>query len=380
MKLKSLTARTVAVNFHAETAPAPALAKALSQQRRLTIENEKLRGMPRQTRGAEALLGESAAMRSVKKLIRQVAATDVHVLIQGESGTGKELVADALHQLSDRRDKPFVKLSSAALPETLLESELFGHERGAFTGAMATKPGKLELADGGTVLLDEIAEMSTQLQAKLLRVLQDGKFQRIGGTRDIRSDFRLLCATHADLTSAIDAKQFRLDLYYRINTVQIVMPPLRDRREDIPLLAANFLKRFSTRMRKEVRTFAPPALEQLRAHSWPGNVRELEHVIERAVALTVGDTVECVGFAPAPGGAAISSGASEHGPSLSTPTGATLGDATRRLVETTIEQCGGNKLKAARLLGIPPRTMYRHFSNHEASRGDEKAHDRSVPS
>ncbi|MEO6785983.1 MAG: sigma-54 dependent transcriptional regulator [Chthoniobacteraceae bacterium] len=347
------------------TALLKTVAKALEKQR-LSSENEKLRGLLTRDRGAEAILGDSAAMQSVKKLIRQVAATGVNVLIQGESGTGKELVADALHELSDRRDKPFVKLSCAAIPENLLESELFGHERGAFTGANATKPGKLELADGGTVLLDEIAEMSTQLQAKLLRVLQDGRFQRVGGTRDIQSDFRLLCATHADLTSAIAEKRFRHDLYYRINTVQIVMPPLRERREDISLLAANFLERFSAKMRKEVRSLAPSALEQLRAHSWPGNVRELQHVIERAVALTVGDTIESVGFAPAPGSTVAANITPANGPSVSVPAGTTLDDATRRLVEATIEQCGGNKLKAARMLGIPPRTMYRHFSNRGA--------------
>ena len=241
-------------------------------------------------------------MQSVKQLVRQVATTDVHVLIQGESGTGKELIADALHELSDRHGKPFVKLSCAAIPDTLLESELFGHERGAFTGASASKPGKLELADGGTVLLDEIGEMNPPLQAKLLRVLQDGRFQRLGGTRDIRTDFRLLCATHSDLARAIEEKKFRQDLYYRVNTVQVMLPPLRERREDIPLLAVHFLERFNTKMRKEVRSLAPSVHAQLAAHAWPGNVRELEHVIERAVALTDGDTVESVSFPPSPTG------------------------------------------------------------------------------
>ena len=184
-------------------------------------------------------------MQSVKQLIRQIAPTDVNVLIQGESGTGKEIAADALHQLSARRDRPLVKISCAAIPETLLESELFGHERGAFTGAAAARPGKFELADGGTLLLDEIAEMSPQLQAKLLRVLQDGSFQRLGGTREIHGDVRLLCATHADIPQAIAAGKFRHDLYYRINTVQVVLPPLRERREDIPLLAGHFLQLFA---------------------------------------------------------------------------------------------------------------------------------------
>ncbi|MEO8427182.1 MAG: sigma-54 dependent transcriptional regulator [Verrucomicrobiota bacterium] len=344
------------------TALLKAAAKALEKQR-LASENEQLRRQLRQRRGVETLIGDNPIMQSVKQLIRRVAATDVHVLIQGESGTGKELVADALHELSDRHDKPFVKLSCAAIPETLLESELFGHERGAFTGATTSKPGKLELANGGTVLLDEIAEMIPPLQAKLLRVLQDGRFQRLGGTRDLQVDFRLLCATHADLPKAIEEKRFRHDLYYRINTVPIALPPLRERRQDIPLLAAHFLERFSARMRKEVRVISASAKEQLRAHSWPGNVRELEHAIERAVALTVGDTVERVSFSPAPGGKAPTDTASPAGQCVSISIGTTVDEATRRLVQATIEQCGGNKLKAARMLGIPPRTMYRHFAN-----------------
>jgi DNA-binding NtrC family response regulator len=194
------------------------VAKALEKQR-LASENRQLRRALRQQRGVDALIGESAPMQAVKKLIGQIAPTEVNVLIQGESGTGKEIVADALHELSDRRDRSLVKISCAAIPETLLESELFGHERGAFTGAATTRPGKFELADGGTLLLDEIAEMTPQLQAKLLRVLQDGSFQRLGGTKEIRANVRLLCATHADLPNAIAAEKFRHDLYYRINTL-----------------------------------------------------------------------------------------------------------------------------------------------------------------
>ncbi len=344
------------------TALLRAAAKALEKQR-LASENERLRRQLCSRNGLEALIGNSTAMQSVKQLIRQVAATDVHVLIQGESGTGKELVADALHDLSDRRGHALVKLSCAAIPDTLLESELFGHERGAFTGANTGKSGKLELADGGTVLLDEIAEMAPPLQAKLLRVLQDGRFQRLGGTLDIRSDFRLLCATHSDLPRAIEEKKFRHDLYYRINTVQVVLPPLRERREDVSLLAAHFLERFSAKMRKEVRSLAPSVLEQLVGHAWPGNVRELEHVIERAVALTVGDTVVNISFPPSPAGAVPAVSISPSGQSVSIPIGMTLDDATKRLVQATIAEYDGNKLKAAKVLGIPPRTMYRHFSN-----------------
>jgi DNA-binding NtrC family response regulator len=337
------------------------VAKAL-EKHRLSSENRQLRRQLRQREGVEALVGDSPAMQSVKQLIGQIAPTDVNVLIQGESGTGKEIAADALHHLSNRRDRPLVKISCAAIPETLLESELFGHERGAFTGAAAARPGKFELADGGTLMLDEIAEMSPQLQAKLLRVLQDGTFQRLGGTKEIRGDVRLLCATHADIPKAINEGKFRQDLYYRINTVQIVLPPLRERREDISLLAGHFLQMFAAAMGRDVHGIAPAAMDQLLAHNWPGNVRELNHVIQRAVALANGDTIESFAFAPAASGS-MTATAVANGEHVSIPIGTTMDEATRRLVRATIERCAGNKLKAARMLGIAPRTMYRHFSN-----------------
>jgi two-component system response regulator HydG len=335
------------------------VAKALEKQK-LSGENRRLRRELQQSRGLDALVGASPAMQAVKTLIRQIAPTDVAVLIQGASGTGKEIVADAIHDLSERRDKPLLKLSCAAIPETLLESELFGHERGAFTGAAALKPGKFELADGGTLLLDEIAEMSPQLQAKLLRVLQDGQFQRLGGTRNLQADVRLLAATHEDILAKMAKNQFRQDLYYRINTVQVLLPALRERPEDIPLLAARFLARYAAQMRREIRAIAPRAMEQLLGHAWPGNVRELEHVIQRAVAVTAGDTITEFMFAPtavAPQTVAVPG----DGPGITIPLGTPVAEATRRLVEATLAQCGGNKLQAARMLGIAPRTMYRHF-------------------
>jgi DNA-binding NtrC family response regulator len=335
--------------------------KALEKQR-LATENDRLRRQIQQQRGTSALLGDTPAIRSVKELVRQIAGADVAVLIQGESGTGKEVVADIVHNLSARRDKPFVKLSCAAIPETLLESELFGHERGAFTGAAAAKPGKFELADGGTLLLDEIAEMSPQLQAKLLRVLQDGRFQRLGSTRECRADLRLISATHADIPTAVKQRTFRKDLYYRINTVHILLPPLRDRRDDIPLLASHFLHRFAAEMQKNVRSIASVAMDQLRVQTWPGNVRELEHVIERAVALATSDTITSFSFSPAVSDTPTALESAPSGPAISIPVGTTVDEATKRLVAATISQCGGNKLKAARILGIPPRTMYRHFS------------------
>lgn len=343
------------------TALLKTVTKALEKQR-LANENRQLRQQLEQRRGVDALVGNSPAMQLVKQLIRKIAATDVNVLIQGESGTGKEIVSDALHQLSDRSDKPLLKISCAAIPETLLESELFGHERGAFTGAATSKPGKFELANGGTLLLDEIAEMSPQLQAKLLRVLQDGRFQRLGGTKEIQSSVRLVCATHADILKAIAEEKFRFDLYYRINTVQVLMPPLRERREDIPLLAGHFLNRFAVEMNRAVRAIAPDAMKQLQVHSWPGNVRELEHAVQRAVALAGGETITQFVFAPAVD-LADPSQMVEDSARISVPIGTTVDEATRRLVQATIAHCAGNKLQAARMLGIPPRTMYRRFTN-----------------
>ena len=337
--------------------------RALEKQR-LAAENRRLRQQLQQQRGLDALVGSHPLIVAVKQLVRQIAPTDANVLIQGESGTGKELAADALHFLSDRRGKPFLKISCAAIPETLLESELFGYERGAFTGASATRAGKFELADGGTLMLDEIAEMSPQLQAKLLRVLQDGRFQRLGGTKEIRVNVRLICATHADIPKAIGEGKFRHDLYYRINTVQIVLPALRNRRDDIPLLAGHFLALFAARMNKEVRAIAPAALEKLQNHAWPGNVRELEHVLEQAVALAQGKTIANFTFAPSSSNPQKNGAQAQNGSFISIPIGTTVDEATQRLVEATIEQCAGNKLKAAQILGIPPRTMYRHFSKN----------------
>jgi len=339
------------------------VAKALEKQR-LASENRQLRRQLQQRCGADALIGDSPVMQSVKQLIRQIAPTDVNVLIQGESGTGKEVVADALHCLSDRNKGALLKISCAAIPDTLLESELFGHERGAFTGAAVARPGKFEQADGGTLLLDEIAEMTPQLQAKLLRVLQDGSFQRLGSTKEVRVNVRLLCATHADIPKAMEENKFRHDLYYRINTVQIVMPPLRERREDIPLLAGHFLRFFAEAMHRETPAVSPPALDQLIAHTWPGNVRELNHVMQRAVALTNGDTITSFAFAPAANNA-MKVAPPLDGSNIFIPIGTTADEATKRLVQATINHCAGNKLKAAQMLGIPPRTMYRHFSNKE---------------
>jgi DNA-binding NtrC family response regulator len=336
------------------------VAKALEKQR-LASENRRLRDQLEQRRGLDALIGNDAAILAVKRLVRQIATTDINVLVQGESGTGKEVIADSLHYLSDRCNKPFLKISCAAIPETLLESELFGHERGAFTGAHTNRPGKFELANGGTLMLDEIAEMSPQLQAKLLRVLQDGRFQRLGGTKEIHVDVRLICATHADIPKAIQEDKFRHDLYYRINTIHIVLPSLRERRDDIPLLAGHFLGLFAARMKKSVTMIAPAALEKLKMHSWPGNVRELENVIQGAVALAQEKAITDFTFAPQTPDPPMAAAGAQNG-CVSIPVGTTVDEATQKLVQATIQHCCGNKLQAAKILGIAPRSMYRHFS------------------
>jgi two-component system response regulator HydG len=326
-----------------------AVARALEKQR-LTAENLRLRDALQQARGEEALIGNSAPMLAVKKLIRQIAPTDISVLIQGESGTGKEIVADVLHALSPRRDRSIVKISCAAIPETLLESELFGYERGAFTGAANTKPGKFELADRGTLFLDEIAEMSPQLQAKLLRVLQDGRFQRLGSTRDIQVDVRVISASNVDIVQAIAEKKFREDLYYRLNVVHITLPALRERTDDIPLLANHFLQKYAARMHKEVRAIGHAALDQLLAHPWPGNVRELENAIQRAIAVATDATVASfILCAPLPGSAV--------------PVGTTLKKVEERLIAETLALCDGDKEKAAKMLGVSSRTLYRRSAN-----------------
>jgi two-component system, NtrC family, response regulator HydG len=335
-----------------------AVAKAVEKQR-LTTENIRLRNALEQTRGEEALIGNSTPMLAVKKLIRQIAPTNVSVLIQGESGTGKEIVADAIHLLSPRRDQSIVKISCAAIPETLLESELFGYERGAFTGAANTKAGKFELADGGTLFLDEIAEMSPPLQAKLLRVLQDGRFQHLGSTRDIQIDVRIISASHVDIPKAISEKRFRDDLYYRLNVVHISLPALRERPDDIPLLASHFLQKYTARMHKDVRVIAPAALDQLLAHPWPGNVRELENAVQRAIAVATDETISSFILCAPLSGTVPPAGMQTYGSSVTIPVGTPLDKVEERLIAETLAQCGGDKEKAAKMLGVSSRTLYR---------------------
>src|SRR5581483_11091160 len=252
---------------------------------RLLHQNAALRAQANETYQIEQIVGDSTKIRELRQLIQTVAPTDARVLVLGESGTGKELVAGALHSLSQRSKQHYVRINCAAIPETLLESELFGHEKGAFTGAVRQKPGRVEEADGGTIFLDEIADMSRPLQAKLLRFLEDGSFTRVGGTQELRVNVRLIAATNRDIVQAIRDGQFREDLFHRLNVVQFRLPPLRERGEDVPLLADHYLKHFNSVMNKQVKAISRTARQQLCAHHWPGNVRELKNVIERALIL-----------------------------------------------------------------------------------------------
>jgi DNA-binding NtrC family response regulator len=251
----------------------------------LLQENARLRAHTTATYQLEQIVGESERVREMRQLIQTVAATEARALILGESGTGKELVAGALHGLSERRHANYVRINCAAIPETLLESELFGYEKGAFTGALKQKLGRVEEADGGTIFLDEIADMSRPLQAKLLRFLEDGTFTRVGGTQELRVNVRLIAATNRDIVQAIAANEFREDLFHRLNVVQFRLAPLRERGDDVLLLAEHFLKMFSGSMNRNVKTISRAARQKLLAHHWPGNVRELRNVIERALIL-----------------------------------------------------------------------------------------------
>jgi Nif-specific regulatory protein len=321
-------------------------------------ENQRLQS---ETLLSHNIVGESQRIRSVLNFIAKVAPTDSTVLIRGESGTGKELAARAIHFNSPRAAKPFVAINCAALTETLLESELFGHEKGSFTGATSQKKGKFEVADGGTIFLDEMGEMSLVLQAKLLRVLQEQEFERVGGTRVIKVDVRLIAATNRDLEAMIKQGTFRQDLYYRLNVVSLVMPPLRERREDIPLLANYFATKYSQKCKRQIRGVSAEARACLKSYDWPGNVRELENAVERAVVLGSSDLIrpedlpeavlesETEGSAPA--NAAIGS---YH---------ETIKETKKQLILKAVEQADGNITEAAKLLGVQGNYLHRLISN-----------------
>lgn len=296
------------------------------------------------------LIGASPVMHQLFEMIRLVADSAATVLIQGESGTGKELVARTIHQTSYRREKPFVVVDCGALPETLLESELFGHVKGAFTGAASAKPGLFEEADGGTIFLDEIADTSPTFQAKLLRVLQEGEIKRVGGTQPIKIDVRVISATNKDLTDLVKAKTFRQDLYYRLAVLPIYLPPLRERRGDIPLLVSQFIAASCDRHRQILRQVSDEALRALTAAPWPGNVRELQHYIERAVVTTTHAELTCTDLV-------LLGSATEDVDLRTVARGATRQAEQARIVEA-LQQVSGNRVKAARLLKISRATLY----------------------
>jgi two-component system, NtrC family, response regulator AtoC len=327
-------------------------------------------------KGRAQMVGDSAAIRRVLELIEKVADSPSTVLITGESGTGKELVAHRLHDLSSRRERPLIKINLAALPKDLVESELFGYEKGAFTGAVTSKPGRFELADGGTLFLDEIGEVPPEIQVKLLRILQEGEFERVGGIRSLRVDVRLVVATNRDLRRDIEAGKFREDLYYRLNVVPIELPPLRERRSDLPALVTHFLEKYNRRLHRKVEAVEPEALEILMDYPWPGNIRELENFMERLVLFANGKTIaardlpeefrERLSGRPDGGGESGRGAIAAAAPSASDlPEGTSLKEMVRFAAETlereliskALLQTGGNVTQAAERLKISRKTL-----------------------
>ena len=319
----------------------------------LRHENKTLREMLAASLDMGGIVSQSPAMRQVMQNVAAIAPSEATVLITGESGTGKELIARAIHNNSQRRKEPFVAVNCAALTESLLESELFGHERGAFTGAEGRRKGRFQSADKGTIFLDEIGEISAAMQSRLLRVLQEREIQPVGSDQTIRIDVRILGATHRNLARDVEQGRFRQDLYYRLNVVTLHLPPLRERPEDIPLLAGHFLKKFAEKNRKQVKSFTPAAMHRLNAHPWPGNVRELENAVERAVVLLAGEYVEERDLPPA-----LLSEQKERAASGGVPPGMTLEEMERQAIITALGAADGNKSEAARRLGITRKTLH----------------------
>jgi len=333
--------------------------KAL-ERRDLIEQNKALKKQLEDIRAKGQMIGASPAFRRMLTLVEQIADSSATILIQGESGAGKELVARAIHERSGRRTGPFVAVNCAALPETLLESELFGYEKGAFTGAAGRKEGRFELAHGGTLFLDEVADLSLVTQPKILRVLQEGEFERLGGTRTLQVDVRIVAATNQDLAEMVKEKRFREDLYYRLNVITVRVPPLRERHEDIRVLAQHYLRVYTAKNGRKLEGFSNEALERLESYAWPGNVRELENLIERTVLLARKDRLdaedlpeEVAGVKRPPRDAILEL--------VGTP----LDEIERRLLDETLRITGGNKTQAAKLLGIDVRTVARKLERRD---------------
>ncbi|HEX6851646.1 MAG TPA: sigma-54 dependent transcriptional regulator [Candidatus Polarisedimenticolaceae bacterium] len=327
------------------------------ERRHLLDENLLLKKEFAERLGFPSIIGESSALVEVIRRIRKAAPADATVLLEGESGTGKELFARAIHHLSPRKDAPFVAINCAAIPETLLESELFGHEKGAFTGASSARAGRFELADRGTLFLDEIGELGAGVQAKLLRVLQERKFERVGGNRTIAVNVRIVAATNRDLKAEVGARRFRDDLYFRLAVVTVTIPPLRDRRSDVALLARHFLEKYRREIGRDRLEFSPEALEALRAHRWPGNVRELENLVERVAILAEGDRLEpghlgLEGVAATPTDLAAFARVVGLDGGLDAVSTRARDLAERLMVERALAETGGNKTRAAQMLDV----------------------------
>ena len=325
--------------------------KAL-EKGRLSRDARLLRERVRERYRLDGMVGEAPEMQAVYEVIRQAATTRATVLVLGESGTGKELIAQALHEQSPRKDKPFIKIACAALSETLLESELFGHEKGSFTGAAGRREGRFELADGGTLFLDEIGEMPASMQVKLLRALQQREFERVGGTQTLKVDVRVVAATNRDLATEVKEGRFREDLYYRLNVVSVTLPPLRRRKGDIPALVSLFIEKYGKSYGKELKGLAPGTMNALLAHDWPGNVRELENAIERAVVLAKGRELTADDLPPSLRGPRPT----PHDVSSLVP-GATMEQIEREAILRTLEIAGGSTAKAAEILGMSVRKI-----------------------
>lgn len=345
------------------------LVEKAAEKQSLARENRRLRDQLSQ-QSSRPLVFASSQMRHVQSIIDQVAPTTATVLITGESGTGKEVVADAIHAASPRASRPLVKVSCAALPETLLEDELFGHEKGAFTGAHARKEGRFEMASHGTLFLDEIGEIPPSVQVKLLRALQEGQIEPLGGTRTIDTDVRFIAGTNRDLENDVREGRFREDLFYRLNVIHIKLPALRERRDDIPLLAMHFLRRYADKNDKVIEGFDDDAMRALCSYDWPGNVRELENAVEHAVVFTRGDRVP---LAVLPEQISVF-GEARH--SLTFRVGTPLRELEREAIDITLQYTRGDKNAAASLLGIAARTIYRHLekrdeAGHPAESGGE---------
>ncbi len=332
-----------------------ALADSRGEAARLKRENEILRGD-----GDEPFIAESAAMKSVLAQLDRVAPTDANVLILGENGTGKGVVARRLHARSQRAGKPLVKVNMGGIPESVFEAEMFGHVRGAFTDAKTDRIGRFELADGGSLFMDEIANIPPAQQPKLLRVLEDGELERVGSSRTLKVDVRLISATNADLGAEIARGAFRRDLLFRLNTVELRLPPLRERDEDIALLAEAFLAHFRKRYQRETLHFAPSALQALRSYAWPGNVRELSHAVERAVLMLDGDTLDDAALNLKPEATHALSGAA----ALAASGSMTVDEAEEQLVRGALERTGGNIQRAATLLGLSRPSLYRRMEKY----------------